>query len=60
MLVFLLLYMFTGSNGGWQRGGEHAGGRNPPLWDKLITLREKMVIRGEAGGQKELSGLRAD
>lgn len=48
--------MFRRSNRGWRRDGECAGGRQPPLWDKLITLRERMVIRGEAGGQKEASG----
>lgn len=56
MLVFPLLYMFRRSNRGWRRDGECAGGRQPPLWDKLITLRERMVIRGEAGGQKGPTG----
>lgn len=52
--------MFRRSSRGWRRGGEGAGGRNPPLRDKLITLRERMAIRGEVRGQKEQSGLRAD
>lgn len=59
MLVFPSLYMFRRSNREWRRDGDCAGGRQTPLWDKLITLRERMVIREEAGGQKEASGFKS-
>lgn len=51
--------MFRRSTREWRRDGDCAGGRQTPLWDKLITLRERMVIREEAGGQEEASGFKS-
>lgn len=51
--------MFRRSTREWRRDADCAGGRQTPLWDKLITLRERMVIREEAGGQEEASGFKS-